>query len=205
MGLYLSTPRPNLANQADRRRHQRVKIALEGRYMLADQREFGCRTEDMSPGGMALVAPECGDLFSNVIAYIEEIGRVEGIIARRTPNGFAVRLNNSTTKRERLAEQLTWLVNRSILGIPEDRRFDRLVPSQNCTTLQLPDGVAHRSDIVDVSRSGVALQTNVAPPIGTPVMVGHTQGRVVRLFRDGVALEFVRLIPVERFDEDIIL
>jgi hypothetical protein len=34
----------------ERRRSQRVKIDLTGRYMLADRREFSCRTLDMSPG-----------------------------------------------------------------------------------------------------------------------------------------------------------
>jgi hypothetical protein len=205
MGIFRATPQAGLAIHSDRRRHQRVKIALAGRYMLADHREFACVTEDMSPGGILLTAPECGDLFSHVIVYIEEIGRVEGIIARRTERGFAVRLNNSALKLDRLAEQLTWLANRSILGIPEDRRFDRLVPSQNRTILQLAGGGEYHSEIVDVSRSGVALQTDVSPPLGTPVTVGSTQGRVIRLFNDGVACEFVRLIPVDKFDKDIIL
>ena len=42
------------------RRHQRVKVNLLGRYMLADQREFPCQVVDMSPGGMALQAPMAG-------------------------------------------------------------------------------------------------------------------------------------------------
>jgi c-di-GMP-binding flagellar brake protein YcgR len=41
----------------ERRRHQRVKVSLLGRYMLADRREYPCQITDMSPGGMALIAP----------------------------------------------------------------------------------------------------------------------------------------------------
>ena len=37
----------------ERRRHQRVKVNLLGRYMLADRREFPCQVINMSPGGMA--------------------------------------------------------------------------------------------------------------------------------------------------------
>jgi PilZ domain len=44
----------------ERRRHQRVKVNLLGRYMLADRREFPCQVIDMSPGGMALIAPIAG-------------------------------------------------------------------------------------------------------------------------------------------------
>jgi hypothetical protein len=42
----LSTSRaesmPRLASQDDRRRHQRIKISLLGRYMLADRCEYPC-------------------------------------------------------------------------------------------------------------------------------------------------------------------
>ena len=41
----------------ERRRFQRVRVNLLGRYMLADRREFPCQVTDMSPGGMALIAP----------------------------------------------------------------------------------------------------------------------------------------------------
>ena len=41
----------------ERRRFQRVKIHLLGRYMLPDRREFPCQIINMSPGGLALLAP----------------------------------------------------------------------------------------------------------------------------------------------------
>ena len=37
----------------ERRRFQRVRVNLLGRYMLADRREFPCQVANMSPGGMA--------------------------------------------------------------------------------------------------------------------------------------------------------
>ena len=45
----------------ERRRFQRVRIDLLGRYMLADRREFPCQVINMSPGGMALIAPVAGN------------------------------------------------------------------------------------------------------------------------------------------------
>ncbi len=42
----------------ERRRFQRVSVNLLGRYMLADRREFPCQVTNMSPGGMALIAPD---------------------------------------------------------------------------------------------------------------------------------------------------
>ena len=41
----------------EKRRFQRVRVNLLGRYMLADRREFPCQVLDMSPGGMAIIGP----------------------------------------------------------------------------------------------------------------------------------------------------
>jgi len=59
--------------------------------------------------------------------------------------------------------------------------------------------------IVDVSQSGVALSlTQTATvPVGTPVTVGATRGRVVRLFANGLAVEFTRVIPTNEFSDDV--
>src|SRR3984957_1376384 len=92
----------------ERRRHQRVKVVLLGRYMLEDRREFPCQTIDMSPGGVALSAPVKGEIGSRVVVYIDHLGRIEGRIARHLDHGFALSLNVPLIKREKLADQLTW-------------------------------------------------------------------------------------------------
>ena len=90
MALPLTKP-VKLPLTEERRRHQRVKVNLLGRYMLADRREFPCQVTDMSPGGMALVAPIAGQPGERVIAYVDHLGRLEGKIARVVENGFAMR------------------------------------------------------------------------------------------------------------------
>jgi len=60
-----------LSHAQERRRHQRVRVNLLGRYMLADRREFPCQVINMSPGGMALIAPEIGNVGERVIAYVD--------------------------------------------------------------------------------------------------------------------------------------
>ncbi|MFZ0374829.1 MAG: PilZ domain-containing protein, partial [Xanthobacteraceae bacterium] len=50
MALAERIPSLRALNQ-DRRRHQRVKVNLLGRYMLPDRREFPCQVINMSPGG----------------------------------------------------------------------------------------------------------------------------------------------------------
>ena len=44
----------------EKRRFQRVRVNLLGRYMLADRREFPCQVLDMSPGGMSIIRMAAG-------------------------------------------------------------------------------------------------------------------------------------------------
>jgi len=59
--------------------------------------------------------------------------------------------------------------------------------------------------LIDVSRTGAALQATIKPPIDARVTIGATRAKVVRTFQEGFAIEFARPIPIERFDEDLVL
>ena len=178
----------------ERRRHQRVKVNLLGRYMLADRREFPCQVIDMSPGGMALVAPVVGNPGERVIAYVDHLGRLEGKISRLIENGFAMSISATLRKRDKLAAQLTWLANRQILNLPEDRRHGRFSPRNPVARLILPSGVNVACRVIDLSQSGAAISIapDLRPVVGAMIMIGKTQGRVVRHIEDGFAIEFTR-------------
>ncbi len=205
LAISLLTGKPVPGKARDRRRHQRVKVTLLGRYMLRDRREFPCQTIDMSPGGVLLFAPVKAEVGERVVVYLDQIGRVEGLVARHVENGFALSISVPVMKREKLADQLTWLANRSALGMAEDRRHERVTPRNIRSTLRMPDGREYLVKIIDISLSGAAVQVDARPPMGTIVTIGRTQGRVVRVFDAGVAVEFLRLLPVESFDENIVL
>lgn len=189
----------------ERRRHQRVNVVLPGRYMLEDRREYPCQTIDISPGGVAFAADAKGSVGERVVAYLSQIGRLEGTVARHFEQGFAIQMKLPVIKREKLADQLTWLANRQALGMAEDRRHERIPPRFSHTTLKLPNGQEYLARLVDVSISGAALAVAAKPPIGSPVVVGATAAQVVRHFEGGIAVEFNRLFPAETFDENITL
>ena len=175
----------------ERRRFQRVKVHLLGRYMLPDRREFPCQIINMSPGGLALLAPGIGNVGDRVIAYLDHIGRVEGKITRIIDNGFAMSVGATARKRDKLAAQLTWLANRDILNLPEDRRHDRIIPRNPISLLTLEDGTKMTCRIIDMSLSGAAIAAENRPPLKSLVMLGKVQSRVVRNLEEGFALEFV--------------
>jgi hypothetical protein len=187
----------------ERRRFQRVSVNLLGRYMLADRREFPCQVVNMSPGGMALIAPVPGAQGERIIAYVDHLGRLEGRITRSLPNGFAMTIAATPRKRDKLAAQLTWLANRHILDLPEDRRHGRIVPRNPMAQVIMPNGVNLTCRIIDVSQSGAGIATDERPPIGTLVTLGKVQGRVVRHIEDGFAVEFTRLQHLDFVEDDV--
>jgi c-di-GMP-binding flagellar brake protein YcgR len=187
----------------ERRRHQRVGVELLGRYMLENRREYPCQTINISPGGVAIQAPVIGNLGERVIIYLDQIGRIEGIVARHFKDGFAIQLSATIRKRDKLAAQLTWLANRSILGLPEDRRHGRYTPRNPRTVVTLDNGEQLVSRLIDVSNSGCSISTDRQFPMGQRIIVGRLPARVVRIFEGGVAVEFGRMLTELEIDSDV--
>ena len=204
MAVPLTKPR-SLPLAEERRRHQRVKVNLLGRYMLADRREFPCQVVNMSPGGIAMVAPVSGNPGERVIAYVDHLGRLEGKIARLLDTGFAMTVEATLRKRDKLAAQLTWLANRNILNLPEDRRHGRFIPRKAMARLILPNGNNVTCRVIDLSESGAAISISpeLRPVVGAMVTIGKATGRVVRHIEDGFAVEFTRLQHPDFIEENV--
>jgi hypothetical protein len=186
----------------ERRRHQRVKVVLLGRFMLENRDEYPCQTMNMSPGGVAVLAPVKGRVGERIVMYLEHLGRLEGQVARTYDLGFAVALTATRRKQDKLADQLTWLANRHDLGLPEDRRHERIVPRQTGSIMKV-DGREVGVRIIDISISGAAISSSVVPPLGTAVTIGRQACKVVRHFEGGMAVEFMRPLNITEFDEAI--
>ncbi|UPA26014.1 PilZ domain-containing protein [Shinella oryzae] len=176
--------------QSDQRNFQRVSVNLSGRLMTANHDEYDCTVLDMSPGDANFICAARPRMGERIIAYIDHLGRIEGNVALLNDTGFAIQLTATDRKREKLAAQLTWIANKHELGLPEDRRHDRLTPRNTRTELTLDDGRRYPCRIIDLSLSGAAVDIEVRPALGTPVQLGSMKGRVVRHFQEGVAIEF---------------
>ncbi len=173
--------------------------------MLENKQEFPCRAVNMSPGGVLLATPIVARVMEKVVTYLDHVGRVEGVVVRTIENGFAIKTAPASGKRDRVADLLTWLANREGVGIMEDRRHERIVPHRPETSQQLVSGARLSARIIYISLSGVGLSLKSKPSRGSRVVVGRTPGKVVRHFEQGIAVEFLRLVPGEVFDEDIVL
>jgi hypothetical protein len=192
-------------NPEDQRRHQRVKVRLAGRFMRSDRLEFDCASIDASPGGVALSSDATVQLGERVVAYLNQIGRIEGKVARTFVGGFAVQMSLPAAKRERLADQLTWLANLQSLGAREDQRPQRVAPRDRCTILKLANGREFTASLTDVSISDAALKVDFQPPIGAEVTVGSTPAEVTQHIDGGIVVEFLTPFPEEDFNEQTAL
>lgn len=194
-GLHISE-RPNshsLQAADDRRRYQRVKLALHGRFMRQNGEEYPCRILNVSAGGIAVQAPVSGQPGERIVMYLDTLGRIEGEIVRSHGEGFALNLSMTGYKREKIVNQLTWLVNRDRMASLEDRQHERIVPSKTTAKLTLQNGSEHDCFVLDVSQGGAKIDIKPKPDVGQEVILGLIRGRVVRHFETGISIEFMQI------------
>ncbi|MGE0279639.1 MAG: PilZ domain-containing protein [Rhizobiaceae bacterium] len=188
----------------ERRAYSRFDVKIYGRFMREDQTEYPCQVLDISPGNVSLRAESPGAPGEKVIAYLDHIGRLEGVVTRinSEDNMFAMTILATERKKDKLAAQLAWLANRQMSGMPEDRRHERIAPRNPVSVLHLMDGRKYECRIIDLSLSGAAIEINVKPALGAQVVLGTMRGEVVRHFDEGVAIEFAVVHSVDQLETE---
>lgn len=182
---------PGSGGDRSRRRYRRVALSLPGRFMREDKSEFICELIDVSVNGASMTSPVAVDVGERIIVDFEHLGSLEGTVVRSSGSGFALRFDVSPTKMERLAEKLTWLINRHDLGDLDVRKAERH-RSGKTVLLRLEDGQEIECELIDISVTGASLATTWHPPIGSIVKVGRQSATVRRHHDAGIGIEFVR-------------
>ena len=175
----------------ERRRHRRVQMKLNVRFLLQDGSEHNGAVADISVGGMLIKSEAQPAEGSIVIAYVQDLGRLEGLVSRADEAGFAVRLTLSALRRDKLEERLT--TGRKPSGA-EGRRHER-ESTAGVTRILRADGRELPCRVIDLSLGGVSVETAEWPSLGEQVMVGKMRGRVVRHHEMGIAIEFTDIPP----------
>ncbi len=175
----------------DRRRHKRVSVTLLGRFMRANKQEYPCKLHDISVGGAAMMSPIEVPEGEHIVAYFDHIGGLEGTVIRCFEGGFAIRFNATQHKREKLAAQLTWLINRNELVGIEERRHERIIPRNGTSSLKLAEGIVVACQVIDVSISGASIGTEARPAIGSEILLGKLRGQVIRHHKLGIGVQFL--------------
>ena len=174
--------------------HEQSK-ALFGRYMLPDMSEHPCQVTELTTSGAIFLSDHTPYAGLTIVAYLEELGRIEAITHNAVPGGFRISFALKGVRLEKLESRIKWLGERTASG-EEGRRHSRFEPRDSQSQITLPDGRVYNCEVVDISVSGAGITVDVMPSLGTYVMLGKMRGRVVRYLENGVGIEFVQ--PLER-------
>jgi len=175
----------------DQRQHRRVSIPLLGRFMRANREEYPCKLNDISVGGAAVMAPVVVTEGEPIVAYFDHIGGIEGTVVRTFEGGFAIQFKITAHKREKLASQLTWLLNKDVISGIEQRRHARIPIPGKYARIVLDDGETVDCKLIDVSISGASLGMDMRPPIGSELTLGKLRCRVMRYHERGIGVQFI--------------
>jgi hypothetical protein len=173
--------------QREQRRYERIQLSVPARF-LADGQERSGAIIDISAGGMALSTDERPTPGSQVIVYVDALGRVEGRVVRHLSTGFAIQFDATDAKRERLVQRLHWLA----AGPHSESVRPLAVEEREKPHFVLPDGSEIECKVLDMSVHGVSLQVGIKPAIGSEVSIGRMRGRISSHHQSGVEIEFQR-------------
>jgi hypothetical protein len=179
----------------DRRKAKRIPLRLTGRFLTAESDDRELLTADISCDGAFILSGSKPAANDQIVCYFDELGRVVSEVIRATADGFAVRFNISAHKRDKLADRLTWLLNRDALGLAEERSEARF-PVTGYTQVILGSGRKLDCRMTDISLTGAAFQAVGAPPaIGDKVIVGRLLAEVVRVSGPAFAVRHIGRAP----------
>lgn len=173
-----------------------LQHTLFGRFMLPDMSEHPCQVNDISIDGAVFLTSHVPPPGKSLVAYLEEVGRIEATSGTPVAGGFSVSFSLTGARRDRLDTRLKWLAQKQAGGSIEDRRHTRYEPRESRSQITMPDGREYPCEVIDISLSGAAIKVDVMPSLGTYILLGKMHGRVIRYLGDGVAIEFVK--PLER-------
>ena len=177
-----------LDDRREQRRYQRIQLSLPVRFLAYGSSEQAATLLDISAGGLAVTTEERPPIGTQVVIYVEALGRVEGHVVRHLSNGFAVEFAVTDAKRERLIARLGSLVEGSGAGESSPEHPD----AADRPHFTLGDGREVECRVLDMSVHSVWLQVGVKPAVGEEVTIGRMRGRVRRHHPTGVEIEFVR-------------
>jgi PilZ domain len=184
----------------DREDDKCIYVSLPGRYSLiestsphVESRQFACRAVNISTRIIALTAPVTAKVGVQVIADIEQLGRVKGSIFRVFDLGFAMSIEAGSQEREVLATKIDWIERNKDFEIRDHRAHPRFMPRRPLSLLTLADGSKVPCFVIDISVSGAAISADIAPRIGTVLAVGSVGSRVVRFVPGGFAVQFIQV------------
>jgi hypothetical protein len=176
------------ATGAERRRARRIRVRLRGRFLLSDGGEHPCETRDVSATGVSVGSPMIPNLGERIVAYLDEIGRLEGVVVRRSPSQFALSLKTPGNRMDRLAQKLAALDG----AAQETCRADAPAATRRPAELRVEFGPTYPVEARAEPDCGARIFASLALLPGVRVALDGRPGVVLRAMDDGFLVGFDR-------------
>jgi hypothetical protein len=169
----------------EHRRSRRTRLNLRGRFLLSDGGEHPCETIDVSVTGLALRSYVVANPKERVVAYIDELGRLEGVVTRRGADWFAIEVKISAARIERLAHKLAALSGDAKLSEP-----NTLAAQTHWAELHIEFGQSFRVQVSNQTRFGARIVADFQLLPGVRITLDRRSAIVVRHAPDGFLIDF---------------
>ena len=176
--------------QGDRRQFVRVEVNSPCRYLVAGIEHMEAMLADVSQGGAAIMARNRPRMGEKVIAYVNHLIRLEGQVVRYFRGGFAIIFKLSQAKLVRVLRHLYPAAAEAFAKAESQKVEVESLPAVEKCECRYLSGEKLEGVVTDLSVVGASFRSILRPPVGTRVMLGNTQAKVVRYTPDGFALEF---------------
>lgn len=166
----------------EKRAHPRVNGEIAANILINNSENGVARVLDVSAGGIGFLFKGDVSMGDHVIAHLDGGTRLEGDVARVFDGGFAIALTMSEHKRRRLAEALDRerARGRALEKLTLERRIAKRVTGMSQSVVCETADRRFPVRIVDMSLTGVAIETDEKLELDTLVVIGKMRGTIVR-------------------------
>ncbi len=176
----------------ERRQHPRIDGEIEASILINNAINATVQVYDVSAGGIAFHYDGDIAMGDHIVARLDGGARLEGDVVRIFEGGFAIVLEMSEHKRKRLAQTLdrARARGRAIDRLNLERRLaNRVSAMRQSVICETADRrVAVR--IIDMSLTGVAIETEEALEMDALVVIGKMRGTIVRKEGNRYGIQF---------------
>ena len=116
-----------------------------GRFMLPDLSEHACQVSQLTPDRAVFITTIVPETDTQIVAYLDEIGRVEGMSGEVVPGGFRIVFSHTGQRKARFASRLSGRAAKNTTVGTDLRRHARHTPHDSQSCITLPDGRARSS------------------------------------------------------------
>ena len=177
----------------EQRKHPRIDGDIEASILINGETNAVAQVRDVSAGGIAFHYGDPVALGDQIIARLDGGARLEGDVVRLFDGGFAIALEMSEHKRQRLTETIdrARARGRALDKLNLERRLAARVAGMRqsvvCETADRRIPVR----IIDMSLTGVAIETDERLEMDSMVVIGKMRGTVARIEGNRYGIQFL--------------